>query len=147
MANVRNIIEKKGKVVHTISDNKTVFEAIAQMVARNVGSLVVTNDLGQPVGILTERDYLRRVALEGRSSRTTRVDEIMSSQPVLVELETTTEDCMRLMTQHHIRHLPVLGDGVWLGGLVSMGDIVQYLASERESEVRELKSYINGEYA
>lgn len=147
MATVRNIIDKKGPVVHSIADGKSVFEAIAQMVDCNVGSLVVTNDLGLPVGIITERDYLRRVALEGRSSRTTRVDEIMSTQPVLVDLDTTTEDCMRLMTRYRIRHLPVVGEGVWLGGLVSMGDIVQYLASERESEVKELKKYINGQYA
>jgi len=147
MAKVRNIIDKKGKVVHTISDNKSVFEAIAQMVECNVGSLVVINDLGLPVGILTERDYLRRVALEGRSSRTTRVDEIMSAQPVLVDLDTTTDDCMRLMSRYRIRHLPVVGEGVWLGGIVSMGDIVQYLATERESEVKELKKYINGQYA
>jgi CBS domain-containing protein len=144
MATVRDIIDKKGHVVHSIDEGKSVFEAIAQMVDRNVGSLVVTNDQGLPVGILTERDYLRRVALEGRSSRTTRVDEIMSSQPVLVELDATAEDCMRLMTRYRIRHLPVVGEGVSLGGLLSMGDIVQYLASERESEVKELQSYING---
>lgn len=144
MATVRNIIDKKGTVVHSIAEGKSVFEAIAQMVDRNVGSLVVTNDQGLPVGILTERDYLRRVALEGRSSRTTRVDEIMSSKPVLVDLDTTTEDCMRLMTRYRIRHLPVVGEGVSLGGLLSMGDIVQYLASERESEVKELQNYING---
>lgn len=147
MPKVREIIGKKGNVVHSIPDNKTVFEAIGKMVEHNVGSLVVTNDLGLPIGILTERDYLRRVALEGRSSRSTQVKEIMSTQLVLVDQDTTTEECMRLMTEHRIRHLPVIGDGVWLGGLLSMGDIVQFLANQRQSEIQELTRYINGQYA
>jgi CBS domain-containing protein len=147
MAKVRDIIETKGSAVHAIGDHKTVFDAIGKMVEHNVGSLVVTNELGLPIGILTERDYLKRVALEGRSSKTTFVSEIMSEHLVLVDHDTTTEECMRLMTLHRIRHLPVIGDGIWLGGILSMGDIVKYLASQRESEIRELTAYIQGQYA
>ena len=146
MSKVEMLIGRMGRRVHTAYESMTVFEAIGRMVKHNVGSLVVTDEEGELRGIITERDYLRRVALEGRSSKTTFVQEIMSSTLVCVEPSTEVEDCMRLMTEHRIRHLPVVS-GRELVGIVSMGDIVSHLATERETTIRELTGYIQGRYA
>ena len=107
MATVKQLLSIKGRTVHTISETATVFDAISKMVNNNTGSLVVVRD-GTPCGIITERDYLRRVALEGRASKTTEVREIMSSKLVYVDPDTDVEECMALMTHRRIRHLPVL---------------------------------------
>jgi CBS domain-containing protein len=146
MATVDQLLKVKGSLVHTVSKTATVYDAIAQMVHRNIGSLVVVNEAEAPVGIITERDYLRRVALEGRSSKTTFVQEIMSTDLVSVDLTTEIEECMRLMTHRRIRHLPVQQES-HLVGVVSIGDIVRELARERESTIKELTSYIQGSYA
>jgi CBS domain-containing protein len=145
MATVEQLLCVKGHAVHTISTTATVFEAIAKMVANNVGSLVVFND-ARPCGMITERDYLRRIALEGRSSKTTFVQEIMSPGLIYVDPQTQVEQCMSLMTHRRIRHLPVLDAGR-LTGLVSIGDIVRHLARERETTIEELTYYIQGRYA
>lgn len=144
MATVKQLLDIKGRGVLTIVESATVFEAIAYMVNMNTGSLVVLNE-HKPCGIVTERDYLRRVALEGRSSKNTLVREIMSSRLVYVDLDTDIEECMALMTHRRIRHLPVL-DGIALAGLISIGDIVRHLAGERERTIQELTSYIQGGY-
>src|SRR5690606_4622874 len=107
MATVSQLLAIKGQVVHTIDKTATVFDAIGKMVTRNVGALVVM-DGADPVGMLTERDYLRKVALQGRSSRTTLVKEIMSDRLLFVGLDTEIEECMTLMTQKRLRHLPVI---------------------------------------
>jgi CBS domain-containing protein len=145
MASVDQLLSMKGQAIHTITMTATVYEAIAKMVAKNVGSLVVMDE-GVPCGMLTERDYLRRVALEGRSSKTTFVAEIMSPDLVFVDPETDVEECMALMTHRHIRHLPVLSESRVIG-MVSIGDIVKYLARERAGTIQELTAYIQGRYA
>lgn len=145
MATVEQLLSMKGRVVHTIATTDLVFDAIAKMVAKNVGALVVLDD-GRPRGIITERDYLRRVALEGRSSKSTFVQEIMSSDLTYVDPETDLEECMSLMTHRRIRHLPVLDDAR-LAGIVSIGDIVKGLARQRETTIWELTNYIQRGYA
>ncbi len=145
MATVEQVLVTKGRTVHIISKIATVFEAIATMAANNVGSLVVFGETA-PCGMITERDYLRRIALEGRSSRTTYVKEIMSRELIHVHPETDLEECMGLMTRCRIRHLPVL-DGDRLVGLVSIGDLVKQLVRDRESTIQELTYYIQGRYA
>jgi len=145
MATVKQLLNVKGRIVHTISETATVFEAITKMVNSNTGSLVVVRD-GIACGIITERDYLRRVAVEGRASKTTQVREIMSSRLVYVDPDTDVEECMALMTHRRIRHLPVL-DGSELAGSVSIGDVVRQLASERERTTQELTNYIQRGYA
>jgi len=145
MATVEQLLSVKGRVVHTIPNTELVFAAIAKMVAKNVGALVVTID-GQPAGLITERDYLRRVALEGRSSKNTFVHEIMSPDLTYVDLDTDLEECMLLMTHRRIRHLPVL-DEARLAGIVSIGDIVKELARQRETTIWELTNYIQRGYA
>jgi len=142
MATVFQLLATKGRTVHTIDKAATVFDAISKMVANNVGALVVQADR-QPCGILTERDYLRKVALHGRSSRTTLVEAIMSKELIHVGADTTVEACMTLMTQNRIRHLPVL-EGSELVGLVSIGDIVKHLARDRQEQIEHLTAYIQG---
>jgi CBS domain-containing protein len=142
MATVSQLLATKGQVVHTIDKTATVFDAIGKMVGQNVGALVVMDGM-LPVGMLTERDYLRKIALQGRSSRTTLVKEVMSSRLVSVELDTEIEECMTLMTQRRIRHLPVF-DGGRMVGVVSIGDIVKLLASDRKVQIEQLTAYIQG---
>jgi CBS domain-containing protein len=140
MATVSQLLALKGRTVHTIDRSATVFEAISKMVERNVGALLALEGM-RPVGILTERDYLRKVALHGRASRTTRVEEIMSTELVSIGLDTGVEECMSLMTQNHIRHLPVI-DGAELAGIVSIGDIVKFLAGDRLAQIEQLTAYV-----
>lgn len=142
MATVSQLLTIKGQAVHTIEKTATVYEAIGKMVSENVGALVVMDD-GRPTGILTERDYLRKIALQGRSSRTTLVKEVMSEKLVSVQLDTDIESCMSLMTKQRIRHLPVFSGGR-LSGIVSIGDIVRHLASERKVQIEQLTAYIQG---
>jgi CBS domain-containing protein len=142
MATVSQLLAVKGHVVHTIDKTATVFDAIGKMVTRNVGALVVM-DGAEPVGMLTERDYLKKIALQGRSSRTTLVKEVMADRLQFVGLDTEVEECMALMTQKRIRHLPVLADGRMIG-IVSIGDIVKLLASDRKMQIEQLTAYIQG---
>lgn len=140
MATVSQLLAIKGRTVHTIDKSATVFEAISRMVERNVGALLALDSM-RPVGILTERDYLRKVALHGRASRTTRVEEIMSTELISIGLDTGVEECMSLMTRNHIRHLPVF-DGAEIAGIVSIGDIVKFLAGDRLAQIEQLTAYV-----
>lgn len=141
---VASILESKGRMVRSIGPELTVFEAIGEMVTHNVGSLLVL-DGGAIVGIITERDYLRKIALEGRSSRTTRVREVMTPRVVVVDIGEDVESCMAVMTAQRIRHLPVLENGA-LAGIVSLGDLVKHISKAREAEVHYLQDYITGRY-
>lgn len=144
MSIAADILRSKGSNVHTIDREATVFEAIGKMVAENVGSLVVTGG-DAIVGIFTERDYLRRIALQGRSSKTTKVREVTTEQLIVVDPSRPVEECMAIMTREHIRHLPVI-EGGKLAGIVSIGDVVKFLSKEREAEIRYLTDYITGKY-
>src|SRR4029450_9186162 len=125
MGHVFDILETKGRHVLDVDGSATVLEAITKMVDGNVGSLLVT-DGGRLVGIVTERDYLRRVTLEGRDERTTPVREIMSSPIVYTTPESSIEECMAVMTERRIRHLPVLTESRDVAGVVSIGDLVKF---------------------
>lgn len=144
MGRVAEILRTKGSAVHSIRSDATVYDAVKAMVAQNVGSLLVT-DGADVKGILTERDYLREIVLRGRTSRETLVREIMSADVIVVEPDRTVEDCMAIMTERRIRHLPVVSGGK-LVGLVSIGDLVKQRAAEREVEIRYLTDYITGKY-
>ena len=145
MSRVADILTKKGPVVHTINKTATVYDAIAKMVEAHAGSVIVTDDDDTVCGIFTERDYLRRIALEGRTSRTTQVMEVMVERVVVVDPSHEVEDCMALMTSQRLRHLPVM-QGSKLVGLISIGDIVRHVSDERETELRYLHDYISGQY-
>jgi CBS domain-containing protein len=134
------ILEDKGGEVLRIDADASVFDAVERMVENNVGSLLVTES-GEITGIVTERDYLRRVTLEGRAERETPVREIMSSPLIVVTPETTIDECMALMTDRRIRHLPVVEDGTVVG-LVSIGDLVKFQSRQQTFEIQYLTQYI-----
>jgi CBS domain-containing protein len=140
MKKVRDILAAKGREVWTIEPDATVFQALEQMAEKNVGALVVLEG-ERLIGVLSERDYARKIILEGRSSRQTRVREIMSGEVICVDPERTIEECMGLMTHRRIRHLPVL-DGDQLAGIVSIGDVVNAIISEQQTWIRDLEDYI-----
>lgn len=141
---VADILRRKGDRVITIDPSTTVFETIGRMVEHNVGSVVVV-DGGDVLGIFTERDYLRRIALEGRSSKTTRVEEVMTPEVLCVNPGETVEACLALMTEKKCRHLPVLRDGQ-LAGIVSIGDCVRELSEQAEGRLESLTQYVTGQY-
>ena len=138
------ILAHKGSAVWSIAPNAMVFDAIQLMADKNVGALPVV-DNGQLVGMISERDYTRKVALKGRSSKDTPVREIMSHEVVTVNVADTINECMRLMTDSRIRHLPVM-EGRKLMGLVSIGDLVRGIISAQTATIEFLEKYITGDY-
>ena len=140
MNRLAEILEDKGDEVLKIDAEASVFEAVERMVEANVGSLLATEG-GEIVGIVTERDYLRRVTLEGRTDKETAVREIMTSPVIVVTPETTIDECMALMTDRRIRHLPVV-DGGDVVGMVSIGDVVRFKSKQQSFEIRYLTDYI-----
>jgi len=134
------ILEEKGGEVLKVDAESSVFEAVQLMVEKNVGSLLVTEG-GDITGIVTERDYLRRVTLEGRTDRETPVREIMSSPLIVASPETTVDECMALMTDRRIRHVPVVEEGKVVG-LVSIGDLVKFKSKLQTFEIQYLTNYI-----
>ena len=137
---VREILDEKGNNMLTIDANASVFDAVKQMVEAGVGSLLVT-DGGEITGIVTERDYLRRMTLEGRADKETPVREIMTSPLIVVTPETSIDECMALMTDQRIRHLPV-ADGGGVVGIVSIGDVVKFKSKQQSFEIQYLTGYI-----
>lgn len=137
-------LKQKGDWVVTIDPESTVFATIARMVEQNVGAIIVT-ERGEIRGIFTERDYLRRIALQGRTSKTCPVSEVMTTELVTVSPEATIEECMKLMTKNKIRHLPVLRDGA-LAGIVSIGDCVRLISEEAQGRVEDLERFVSGSY-
>jgi CBS domain-containing protein len=142
MGKVRHILQKKGNKVYSISPNDTVYNGLELMVENNLGALLVV-DNGHFTGIFTERDYTRKVILRGKASKETLVKEIMSEHPATVTLDSTIEDCMKIMTTSAIRHLPVLENGE-LVGLISMGDLVRFIMDEQRIIIEDLEHYISG---
>jgi CBS domain-containing protein len=139
---IGEILKYKGGTVWSISPEATVFDAIQLMADKNVGALLVLEG-DKLVGILSERDYTRKVALKGRSSKQTAVREILSGGVIHVHPGHTVEECMRLMTDHRIRHLPVL-EGEKIVGLVSIGDLVNWIISAQSTTIHQLQTYIAG---
>lgn len=139
---VRQLLQEKGFAVWSIHPDATVFEALEQMADKNVGSLVVIED-GAIVGIFSERDYARKVILHGHASRDLKVRAVMSSNLVTVGPDQNLSDCMRLMTEHRVRHLPVLEEGRQIG-VVSIGDVVKAVMAEQEFLIEQLQGYIAG---
>jgi CBS domain-containing protein len=141
-SSISEILKQKGASVWSISPDATVFEAIQLLADKNIGAVLVTEN-DKLVGIISERDYTRKVVLKGKSSKTTAVREILSSRVIHVSPSQTVEDCMRLMTDHHIRHLPVL-DGDRVVGIVSIGDLVNWIISAQHTAISQLQTYITG---
>ena len=141
-ATVSEILNAKGRQTWTVSPENTVLEAIQMMAEKNVGALLVLEG-GKLVGIISERDYTRKVILRGKASKDTPVKEILSGTVIHVSPSDSVEECMRLMTSHRVRHLPVLeGDNVT--GVVSIGDLVNWIISAQTSTIHQLQTYISG---
>ena len=138
------ILNNKGSNIWSVSPEATVFEAIQLMSDKNVGALLVMSE-GKLRGIVSERDYTRKVALKGKSSKETAVAEIISSPVISATPNHTIEDCMRLMTVNRVRHLPVL-QGEAVLGIVSIGDLVNWIISSQSHTITQLESYITGQY-
>jgi CBS domain-containing protein len=141
---VGEILDRKQSEVWSVSPDTTVYQAIQLMAEKNVGALPVL-DGTRLVGIVSERDYTRKIILMGRSSRETSVREIMSRDLVLASLGDTIVECMRVMTQRKVRHLPVV-DGPTMLGIVSIGDLVNWIISAQTAAIDQLESYITGSY-
>ena len=139
---VQDILNEKGSDVYSVAPDTTIFEAVQQMADKRIGALLVMEH-EKPVGIVTERDYARKVALEGRSSRDSLVREIMSTRVLCVSPERTIEDCMALMTDRRARHLPVV-DHKHVIGLISIGDLVKAVIAEQKFVIDQLHDYITG---
>jgi len=141
MATVSELLKEKGNKVIGVAPEATVYEAIEQMVENNCGSLLVMSD-GDIVGIFTERDYLRKITLQGRTSKTTAVQEVMTSPVVVVEATAEIDEALAMMTDRHIRHMPVVESGQVVG-VVSIGDLVKHKTKEQEFRIGYLEDYIS----
>lgn len=138
--NVQRLLEEKGRAIFWVAPEASVYTAIEQMATRGVGALLVM-DGERLCGIVSERDYARRVILRGRSSKEMRVDEIMTTEVIAVAADRSVEQCMALMTEKRIRHLPVLDDGQVIG-VISIGDVVRAALADRDFHIQQLESYI-----
>lgn len=141
---IADLLRQKGSDVLTIDKTATVYEAIERMEDLHVGSIIVMDD-DEVVGIFTERDYLRRIVLQGRTSKTTPVQDVMSRELVCVDPSYSIQECMAVMTERKFRHLPVIDDGR-LAGIVSIGDLVKAISDDAQARVHYLTDYITGKY-
>jgi len=144
MSTIREVLDRKGGTIITVNNNTSVLEAIGTMSKANIGAVVVEQG-GQAAGIFTERDYLRKIALEGRSSNDTAISEVMSSPLITVGPGESTREAMETMTECRCRHLIVMEEEEMVG-IVSLGDLVKHLLLEAEAEVKQLSGYIAGSY-
>ena len=139
---VQHLLDRKGTELISIVRDASVFDAIKLMADRGVGSLLVMDER-KLIGIVTERDYARKVIIKGRSSESTEVGEIMSTDLVTATSQQTVDDCMNVMTDRRIRHLPVVDEGEVVG-LISIGDLVQAIISDQQEAISQLEQYISG---
>jgi len=144
MMTIKHVLDQKGREVHSVHPDVTVFAALKSMADKNVGSMAVVEG-GKLVGIITERHYAREIVLKGRTSPTTRVRDVMSVRVDFARPEQTVEECMAIMTAKAVRHLPVLKDGE-LVGIVSIGDMVKSVIGDQKFIIEQLEHYIHGHH-
>ena len=142
--NVGAVLKRKGSEVWFVTPDQTVYEAVERMADKGVGALLVIS-ADKLVGIISERDYARKVILKGKSSRTTLVEEIMTNPVIFVTPDKAVDECMGIMTRNRIRHLPIL-ESEKVIGVVSIGDLVKWVVSEQEETIEHLQNYISAKY-
>jgi CBS domain-containing protein len=142
---VRDILQRKNGEVFSVGPETTVYRAIEIMAEKRIGALLVVDE-GKLVGILSERDYARKVVLKGRSSKETPVHEIMTSPVIFVEPRNSVDECMKIITDNRIRHLPVVDEGKVVG-VVSIGDVVNWIISAQKHTIEQLQNYVSGRYS
>jgi CBS domain-containing protein len=142
MKTVQQLLQSKGRQIYSIDPDARVFDALKLMAEKQVGALLVL-DKGRVAGVISERDYARKVILHGKSSHDIPVREIMTAKVITVSPSRAIEECMSLMTEHRVRHLPVL-DGERLCGILSIGDLVKEVIAEQQQTIQQLESYIHG---
>jgi CBS domain-containing protein len=140
MGKVRNILEAKGRAVFSVEPNVMVLKAIELMCEKNIGGLLIV-EKGKLAGIFTERDYARKLILKGKSSKDTPIGELMTPNPFTVTPDSSIDDCMKLMTDKFIRHLPVMENGELIG-MISIGDVVRHVINEQKDIIEHLEHYI-----
>lgn len=139
---VKHLLDRKGRHIISIKPSDTVLDALRLMGEKNIGSLAVIED-GELLGIMSERDYARKVIVKGRASDSTPVADIMTANVFTTTASETVNDCMALMTEHKIRHLPVVEDNTVIG-MISIGDLVEAIISDQQEEIEQLEHYISG---
>jgi CBS domain-containing protein len=144
MMNIKHVLDQKGRDVHAVHPDATVFAALKKMAEYNVGSMAVVED-GKLVGIITERHYAREIVLKGRSSPSTRVRDVMSTRVEFARPDQTVDECMAIMTARAVRHLPVIVNGE-LAGIVSIGDMVKSVIGDQKFIIQQLEHYIHGHH-
>lgn len=143
---VRDVLVRKGSQIHTARPEDTVFEAVVNMEEHRVGCVVVLDDDGRACGMITERDFLRQLAVKELSARESNVGEIMSSPVVCARPDDTVQHCLEVMTAKRFRHMPVADDERRIVGVVSIGDLVKEIISEQRMDIDQLENYIQGKY-
>lgn len=138
------LLHHKGSAIWSVSPETTIFEAIKLMADKNIGALLIMSG-DKLAGVFTERDYTRKVALQGKTSKDTRVREVATSETISVGLQHSVEECMKLMTEHRVRHLPVVEAGKVVG-LISIGDLVNWIISTQSAQIDQMAQYISGGY-
>ncbi len=146
MLRINSLLAGKGRDVWFVNPTHSVYQAIEMMALKGIGALVVLDDNGTLRGIISERDYARKVILQGKSSKNTLVSEIMTKDVVTITADAKVEECMTLMTNRRIRHLPVK-DGAHVIGMISVGDLVKSIISEQDFKIEQLERYVRGEEA
>jgi CBS domain-containing protein len=143
-ATILSILESKSSEIWTIDPEATVYDAIALMAEKSIGALLILSE-GKLIGILSERDYARKIILQGRASKSTLVREIMTGSPITVTPRHSVDECMRIITHNRVRHLPVM-EGGKLVGVISIGDLVNAIIAEQAHTIDQLHTYITGRY-
>ncbi|MEC3878923.1 CBS domain-containing protein [Parapedobacter sp. 10938] len=141
MKSVKHILHNKPTVVHAVSPDASVLEALKIMMEKNISALLVMTENEQLKGIFTERDYARKIILQGKSSKDTAISEVMTRDPHTITPDEAIDQCMQLMTNNHFRHLPVL-EGTFVVGIISIGDLVKSIIEDQQQTISQLQSYI-----
>jgi CBS domain-containing protein len=141
MKTVKHILENKSNAIHSVEPGTSVLDALQVMMDENISALLVMES-DRLKGIFTERDYARKIILQGRSSRETLISEVMTADLETISLNSGIDQCMKIMTDRHIRHLPVVEDGK-VGGMISIGDLVKFVIEDQKQTIEQLQSYIS----